>query len=319
MSSPNPYPNIGINPLNPFNRPSYVPFTDDQLKTLFKGMDSTKGLHSAGVIFGDRNLNFTELRASCRVDGKSIIIMERILVGNKAEAPPKDEGPESTMGGEVAGLALSCSSAVVSWLALVGEGAAAIPTVGATVAAMPFTSAVALASSAACGVSIGKVVNVSAGNAHYNDWIDDDPIFSGVLLFLDLVQLADVARTIVKLGPKLALFKGKTPKQAYTLYKNMTSVSRKQLALELLDISDGRLLKAQGAIKLALKAERQLATAQATLKTYHRMNLELLIKSGALDVIGAAITTAGSARPGSNGALDHLNKKSMKFLVGIIE
>jgi len=314
-----------LNPLSsslrnnsPWNKTSYIPFSGKQLETLFQKMDNSKELHRAGVVFIDRKLNFTELRVTCRADQKSIILIERIRVAKKTvAAPPKEPG--STMSSEVKNVAWTCGSTAITWLVLVGEGAAGFETLGAAWTLMPATTASAIASSAACGITVGRLFNVTTGSPHYNDWIDQDPIFTGLMIALDIIQLIDVANAVGKQSTKLiARFRGHSKPSIVKMYTQMSRAARIKLAAELLQINDRSMLKVHAALKPLLNGQRQLANGQATIKVYSQMQLKFLAKSGVLDIIGSAITTGGSARPGG-GAIDKVNRKRIEILVGITE
>jgi hypothetical protein len=69
-------------------------------------------------------------------------------------------------------------------------------TVGVVWAAMPVTLVLTTASTFQCGVALGGTANVINGKANYNKWLDDSPIFSLVMTALDIIQIADVAKTL---------------------------------------------------------------------------------------------------------------------------
>jgi len=299
MSSPNYIPN-NLFDNRRTNRTAEIPFSKNQLATLFYRVDLNKELYRAGIVYIDRNLNVSELRTNCRLDQKSLIIMERPRpsVSSVVKRPIKSI---STIGSEVTKVAWSCSSTVITWIAVIGEGALGFETLGTAWSLMPATTAAAIASSATCGVSVGRLINAGTGTAHHNDFLDDEPIYTGLMITLDLVQLAEVARTLGKSAELYKLLRSKqfANQSVIKLYKHMNRAERKRLAGEILKIEHPALAESQKVIKQLINGQRLLPNGQKAIKIYTQIQARSLFNSKVLDLVGSTVTTRGSIHGGS--------------------
>jgi hypothetical protein len=286
-------------------------FPPEKLPDLFSYIDKAPEFYGAAVIFMDSHGNIQKLRENCRADGRSVVIMQRSVRSlSEYQTNSKAAESKSTLGSESLSAVLSCGSATITWLLLVGEGASGEVTLGATWAAMPLTTASALASSAACGVSTGRLINSAAGNSDYNDMLDHDPIFSGAMLALDVVQMVDVVKSLGKSAQLIKLLKSKQfgSKGVLAAYKAMDRASRKRLAQEILKLEYSELRGSQKALKQILNGERLLPTGEKAIKVYNQAQVQALLKTKLVEFLGSVFTTAGSY---NGGTID--------YLIGVVE
>ena len=294
-----------------FNRQPILSFPPEKLPDLFLYIDQAQEFYGAGVIFMDSYGNIQKLRPSCRSDGRSVVIMQR-SVRSLAEYQnnSKAASPKSTLGSESLNTVLSCGSAAITWLLLVGEGASGEVTLGATWAAMPLTTAAALASSASCGVATGRFANSATGHSDYNDMLDGDPIYKGAMMAMDAVQMVDVVKSLGKSAQLIKLLQSKKfgSKGVLAAYKAMDRASRKRLAEEIVKMNNPNLAKTQKAIRQILNGERALPAGQHAIKMYNQTQVQALLKTKLVEFLGSAFTTAGSY---NGGTID--------YLIGVVE
>ncbi|AZZ95062.1 hypothetical protein EUZ85_00945 [Hahella sp. KA22] len=287
-------------------------FPDSKLAQLYLALDATDEFYGAGVTFialrpvtfvvGGDPLNppplfdVRVLRQSCRADGKTVYIRE-------VQLPPKASKEEvvatakSSLGKELTNAGLSCAGAAIGWILVVGEAGGGTVSAGAAWAAMPLTMAATSAATFQCGVAIGRTTNVVRGNAHYNEWLDESPEFGALMIALDVIQIADVAKT---LGNQAILYrflsnKGIGSGNLLKMYQQLSRASRKRLAEELLKFEHPELLKSRKLLKEILSGARMLDDGSKAVKVYTQTQVQILMRTKFLELLGSAITVNGSS------------------------
>lgn len=303
-------------------------FPESKLNEIFKSLDNNPEFHGAGVTFiGYKNepfnisidplnpstiFEFKELRASCRIDGKVVYIRE-ILFPKKISNTQAVANTKASLGRELSNSILSCTSTAVGWCLVIVEAGGGAVTVGAAWAAMPLTLAATTASTFQCGVSIGRVANVLNGKEQYNAWLDDSPVFSAVMTALNVIQIADVAKT---LGKQALLYKvlsknGVKSGSFLSMYKQMPRAARKRLAEEILMFEHRDLIKSQKVLKQVLNGSRLLDDGSKAIKVYRQAQVQQLMATKFLEILGSGITAKGSGEDAYNGV-----KNSLGFIIG---
>ena len=183
---------------------------------------------------------------------------------------------------------------------------------------MPLTIASTTASTFQCGVALGRTANVMNGKAHYNNWLDDSPVFSSVMTALDIIQISDVVKT---LGKQALLYKvlsknGVKSGSFISMYKQMPRASRKRLAEEILmlDLDDQALKVTQKVLKQVLNGTKLLDDGTKAIKVYRQVQVQQLMATKFLEILGSGITVKGSAENSYNGI-----KNSLGFIIGFGE
>jgi hypothetical protein len=189
-------------------------------------------------------------------------------------------------------------------------------TVGAAWAAMPMTIVSTSASTFQCGVALGRTANVLNGKANYNNWLDDSPVFSSVMTALDIIQIGEVVKT---LGKQALLYKilsknGVKSGGFLSMYKQMPRASRKRLAEEILMLDDQALKTSQKVLKQVLNGTKLLDDGKKAIKVYRQVQVQQLMATKFLEILGSGITVKGSAENSYDGI-----KNSLGFIIGFGE
>jgi hypothetical protein len=306
-------------------------FPESKLKEIFQSLDNNPEFYGAGVTFiGYKNepfnisidplnpttiFDFKDLRASCRVDGKVVYIREMLLPKNISNTQAV-ANTNASLGREVTSTILSCTGTAVGWVLVIVEAGGGAVTFGAAWAAMPLTVAATAASTFQCGVAVGRVANVLRGKQSYNKWLDDSPVFSSVMTALNLIQIGDVAKT---LGKQALLYKvlsknGVKSGSFLSMYKQMPRASRKRLAEEILMLDLPELAASQKVLKQVLNGTKLLDDGTKAIKVYRQVQVQQLMATKFLEILGSGITVNGSGQDAYNGV-----KNSLGFIIGFGE
>jgi len=306
-------------------------FPESKLKELYQSLDNNPEFYGAGVTFiGYKNepfnisidplrpttiFGFKDLRPSCRIDRKIVYIREILLPKNISNTDVVNNA-RASLRRELEGTAWSCVGAAIGWVLVIAEAGGGAVTVGAAWSAMPLTIASTTASTFQCGVAIGRTANVMNGKVHYNNWLDDSPVFSSVMTALNIIQVADVAKT---LGKQALLYKvlsknGVKSGSFLSMYKQMPRASRKRLAEEILMLDDKRLKASQKILKQVLNGTKLLDDGSKAIKVYRQVQVQQLMATKFLEILGSGITINGSGQDAYNGV-----KNSLGFIIGFGE
>ena len=256
--------------------------------------------------------DFKDLRASCRIDGKIVYIREMLSPVNTPNTQVA-ANTKASLGRELTGSVLSCTSAAISWCLVIIEAGGGAVTVGAAWAAMPLTLVSTSASTFQCGATIGRVVNVLRNKPEYNRWLDNSPVYSSVMTALDFIQISDVVKTLGKQAVlyKVLQNKGIRSGNVLAMYKQMPRASRKRLAEEILKLNDPQLAASKKVLKQVLNGSKLLDDGTSAIKVYRQVQVQQLMATKFLEILGSGITTTGSGQ----GAYDGV-KNSLGFIIG---
>lgn len=310
-------------------------FPDDRLSQLFKALDNEKEWLGAGVVFvpdlvgqiersiaeskyaqlANRKSKIVEitLRSSCRADGRILFIRE-ILPKPEIRNEKLIERERSSLGKELVKTGWSCTGAAIGWVLIIGEMGAGAVTVGATWTAVPLTLAATSASTFQCGTAIGRSANAAMGNEHYNDTLDDSKAYNALMTGLDVIQIIDVTKTLQK---QTVLYKVLNSKKISTggflqVVKGLTRAERKRLAEEMLKLDYPELAASKKLLKQVMNGSRLLDDGSVAAKVYTQQQVQKLVNTKVVELVGAAITTKGSL-PGATG----LAEQAVGFALGI--
>ncbi|MGK0248445.1 MAG: hypothetical protein ACI910_001176 [Oleispira sp.] len=303
-------------------------FPESKLNEIYQSLDNNPEFYGAGVTFiGYKNepfnvsidplspttiFDFKKLRASCRIDGKVVYIREILLPKNISNTQVV-ANTRASLGRELEGAAWSCTGAAIGWVLVIVEAGGGAVTVGAAWAAMPVTLVSTTASTFQCGVALGRTVNVMNGKANYNKWLDDSPVFSSVMTALNVIQITDVVKT---LGKQALLYKilsrnGIKSGNLLSMYKQMPRASRKRLAEEILKIEHPLLVPSQKFLKDVLNGTKLLDDGTKAIKVYRQVQVQQLMATKFLEILGSGITAKGSGQDAYDGV-----KNSLGFIIG---
>jgi len=264
-------------------------YDNDNINALFKNIDRLPGLAGAGVIYMDRNFTLIKLRKTSRQD-KLIILVREVNQYDRIISLAKDSSNKRVISA-ILNAGLSCTGAVLGYVAITAEGLSVPVTGGASSILIPITTVGTLASSASCGVYTGRVINEFSGNTAYNDSLDDNAAFGQIMTALDIVSLASVTTTI-KSGSvliKQLTNKNMSKQSLYARWKAMPRTDRKKLIKDIIKTDNPRLNNNQ------LKAILKSMNAP---KVFSQARIRKAMFSELAGSIGAAFSTSSSVSDG---------------------
>lgn len=286
-------------------------FPDTKLEKMYAQLDSDPEFYGAGVTFIGYNSELSSyvitgiereslffarvLRNSCRADGKTIYIRE-IKLPKHQSAEKALRTAKSSIGSELKGAGVSCAGAAIGWVLLVVEAGGGTVTVGAAWAAMPLTLTATAAATFQCGTGIGRSYNAVSGNAHYNDYLDESPLFNALIIATDVAQLADVTKTLGNQAILVTALRKRGIGKAGLLkmYKALSRAERKQLAEEILKLEYRQLEKSKKALKAVMLHGKLLDDGTKATKVFSQKQVQALLGTKFLELVGASVTTYGS-------------------------
>ncbi len=267
------------------------------IKRIFKALDSMAETEGAGVIFIDgENVSITlrEFNSSCRVNPINVVLRE----------PPKNITPmaytstltsnvrESKLVGEIVGTALSCSSAVLAWIVVVGSSSI-IPLTGGASAVVTYMGATAaVASSAQCVTGLVRT-GLELRSPDTLDWLDSQEWYQDASAVLDVVSLggAIISGAItIKMVQRLAI----TGKSISSILKGLTRQQKTSLTKEI------HRLNVPG---ISNKMYKKLLRAGDVKRRYTQTQISDAIYIQLKDALGASLSFTGSAMAGNVNTL----------------
>ncbi|EGU61837.1 hypothetical protein VINI7043_28485 [Vibrio nigripulchritudo ATCC 27043] len=277
-------------------------------KKLFKEIDRIPETSGAGVVYIDSNFTVVELRkfqSTCRINPINIILREppKQITPQQFATQIKSSNRESKLVGEAVGAGLSCVSAVIGWVVVVGSSAA-IPITGGTSAAVTYLGyAAAVASTAQCAVGGGRFI-AEMTNPKGLDWLDSQEWYQNTAQALDLVSLGGVAASGALTIKMVANLRSTTSKSTMEVLKGLNRQERARLTRE---------ISRQNLNNVSNKAYKQLLKAGLVKRRHSNMEITKAIRLQLKDAIGASISFTGSASSGTVNALAIGVYEELKF------
>jgi hypothetical protein len=288
----------------------------EQKFALFDAIDNIPALEGAGVGYDGDNM-CQELRPSSHSSGlETYVVIEESDAPARPQpssspsgswGPPPPEPPPSRTflhqyGREFIGTVLSCGGAGLAIAGLGGEVVNAPVTLGGSLVLLAPTVSAALASSAQCGISLGRIVNAFT-DPEKNDLIDKDDGFQAVGTVLDVVSLGGTALGALPTLQKLAKLRaeaklvGGTRQVLRATLRDLSAQEREVFAKEItqvLDDSGGEAVARQGLVRDIRAGKMGNAFSRQVLS--QRLQASWAKQLG-LAVGGSALTVTGSAVP----------------------
>jgi hypothetical protein len=216
---------------------------------LFDAIDSIMELRGAGVGY-DGDGMCQELRPSNHSSGLATYVVLQELdappVRRSAAPPPPPAHTQTFMqryGRELIGTALSCAGAGLSIAAVGAEGLATPVSGGTSLILLSPTVAAAAASSAQCGISLGRIFN-SVVAPDNNELLDSSEGFQTLSTALDLIALGGTAlsaaptlRQLLQIQ-KNAKMVGGIRQALRAAVRKMSAQERQALAKEMEEVLD---------------------------------------------------------------------------------
>jgi hypothetical protein len=152
---------------------------------LLSAIDSVTETRGLGVVLiKDGHVN--RLRAQ-GASGASVVVEVRPRSSGASSTPERKA--HSSAATEWIGLGLNCGGSVLAWIGVVGTGALAPVTGGASAVGTAFLWGGALASTGQCAASVYRTYNVQNGRAAVNDELDQNQGYIWTMRAADAVSL----------------------------------------------------------------------------------------------------------------------------------
>lgn len=264
------------------------------LRRLFVAIDADPAIVGAEVVYLDAQMRVVVLREFqpiCSIAPKKVILREapsyigRVEFARRLENEPR----ESQVAFEAVNAVLACSSAVISWLVILGGSVLSPFTFGATgvVAVISYTSAVA--SSIQCVIGARRTRNEMTDPTR-NDALDSDQWYQAVTTGLDAVSLLGTGSTALSTIRFVSMLKKATGKNTHQVLKGLSRQERVKLTRELLSINHPELTRKMIKLKqMAGEMPKRYTSAEVRRGTIIQM----------LDALGAVSGVTGSMRSGN--------------------
>ncbi|EGQ7929078.1 hypothetical protein LH709_000081 [Vibrio vulnificus] len=268
------------------------------LKQLFKVIDSRPETSGAGVIYiaGDSTLiSLRKFSSSCRVNPINIVLKEPTypMSADSYAKELKSSNRESKLASELIGASLSCASAVLGWVVVVGSVGAA-PISGGTSAAVTYLGyGAAVASTLQCMVGIGR-----SGAEHFSpdnlDALDSQAWYLNTSKALDYISLVGVGASGTATIKAISNLQKSSGKSLNEVLKGLNRHERVRLTKE---------ISKQNIPNLSSKAYKQLVRSGSVKRRYSSQEISNAVRLQLKDAIGATISFVGSATSGNVGAI----------------
>ncbi|HAS8521315.1 TPA: hypothetical protein I7767_05210 [Vibrio vulnificus] len=268
------------------------------LKQLFKVIDSRPETSGAGVIYiagASTLISLRKFNSSCRVNPINIVLKEPTypMSADSYAKELKSSNRESKMASELIGASLSCASAVLGWVVVVGS-VGAVPISGGTSAAVTYLGyGAAVASTLQCMVGIGR-----SGAEHFSpdnlDELDSQAWYLNTSKALDYISLVGVGASGTATIKAISNLQKSSGKSLNEVLKGLNRHERVRLTKE---------ISKQNIPNLSSKAYKQLVRSGSVKRRYSSQEISNAVRLQLKDAIGATISFVGCATSGNVGAI----------------
>ncbi len=205
----------------------------------------------------------------------------------------KSSNRESKLASELIGASLSCASAVLGWVVVVGS-VGAVPISGGTSAAVTYLGyGAAVASTLQCMVGIGR-----SGAEHFSpdnlDELDSQAWYLNTSKALDYISLVGVGASGTATIKAISNLQKSSGKSLNEVLKGLNRHERVRLTKE---------ISKQNIPNLSSKAYKQLVRSGSVKRRYSSQEISNAVRLQLKDAIGATISFVGSATSGNVGAI----------------
>ncbi|HAW92071.1 MULTISPECIES: hypothetical protein [unclassified Arsukibacterium] len=249
-------------------------------------------LSGVGIIFIDSEFTAVTLVESCRAEPLYLIMKEppRVPVEQYATKLKQDQR-ESKVIWEAAGLVLSCSAMVLSWVVLIG-GSAAIPlTGGVSAAGVVIAKAGVAITTVQCINATGRTIAESVAPEKL-DSLDSNEWYTHTTLALDAISVGFAihsSASLVKNYQRLKAASGLSPKQ---FLGSLNRQERKRITEEIIRLDNPSSMVSNRALKRMVRANQYP-------KRYNTVQINEAVRIRLHEAVANSITFGGSALGGS--------------------
>ncbi|WP_263145142.1 NAD synthetase [Pseudomonas sp. RIT-PI-AD] len=266
-----------------------------RMEPLFSAIDKDPELIGSGVIYIDSDYQvyrLREFRSICSRAPKNIIIREVSVSApvSQVVAEISNSARESRVIKEAISMSLSCTGAVVSWLAMIAGGVGTPFTMGTSTALMYLGMASAAASTAQCLAGGLRTYQEAIGDSGFNTWLDSEDWYTNTMLCLDSLSLASAAGSYASLGRQLIILKHSTGRGWRSILDGLNKHERYKLTREMLKIQHPN---------MSLQTLKMRQTMNQLPRAYSAPQLRATTRSLIVDAVAASLSVAGSTYAGS--------------------
>lgn len=260
---------------------------------LFKEIDSIHELNGVRMVYIDHEYTDVTLRdfqPGCHKLPFTLVLWEspRGTSAKNFAAHVTSNQRDSKLIGELVGMSLSCSAAVLSWLVILGSGIA-IPFTGGTSAALTYLGyAAATASAVQCANGTLRSY-AEIKNPQLNDWLDSKEWYTNTAMAVDAVSLAGVGASTVMLARIGQTLKSASSRSTIEVLKGMTRAERKRLTQEIIKLNHPG---------VSGKVMKLLIAGGKYPKRYTQGQISQALTLKVQEAVGASISFIGSASSG---------------------
>lgn len=131
---------------------------------------------------------------------------------------------------------ISCGSAILSWIAIVGGGLTIPLTGGASVAVAAIGYSALAASTIQCGMGIARI-KFEYSKPEYNDYLDSSDWYTNMSNALDIIALAGAGGSLKQFANVKVIVKSSTGKGIKDALKGLNRQQRKALTDEVIKLN----------------------------------------------------------------------------------
>ncbi len=260
---------------------------------LFHKVDKIYELAGARIVYLDHELTDVVLRErqpGCHKNPLTLVLRESppAVEAKQFAATLKTDQRESQLVGEIVGMTLSCSAAVLSWVVIIGS-LSAIPISGGISTAITYLGySAAAASTAQCTNSIVRT-GLELTAAQKKDWLDSQEWYQNTSLALDAISLAGVGASAVTVAKVLKSYKGATSRPLVEILKSMPRHERKRMTQEIIRLNHPN---------VSNSVMKTLIAAGKYPQRYAQSQISSAIALKAKEALSASISFLGSSTTG---------------------
>ena len=264
------------------------------LPKLFKKVDNIHRTSGARIVYIDSEFTFVELRPfqpGCHMQPVTLILREapREYDAKSYSSKLRTDERESKLIGEVAGTALRCGAAVLSWVVVFGSGAA-IPISGGTSAAVTYLGyAAATASTLQC-INGGARTFLEVKKPETKDWLDSQEWYNSASLAIDAISVAGALASGAAVLKTVQVAKAASSKSTIEILKGLSRAERKRLTQEIIKTNHP---------KISSKIMKSLIRAGKYPSRFSQVQINNALSLNLKDAIGASLSFSGSAISGN--------------------
>lgn len=261
------------------------------VERIFAALDADPNTTGAGVGFIDHEFTVVSLREFepvCRKYPINLILREppRGMNADKYASELKSSRNDSRKTGELINMGLSCGAAVLSWIVVLGSGAA-IPITGGTSSAVTYLGyAAASASTLQCANGVVR----SSSSSETLDYLDSKDWYNTASTALDIISLGGAAAAGATTIKMVQTLRATTSKSVIEILKGLSRAERKRLTMEIHRLNHPGI--SQSMLKVVTNS------GQLT-KRYSSQAIVNAVSLNLKDAIGASLSITGSGYGGT--------------------